>query len=144
MKIEIRTSSNGIKLLPADKLFAAMCQDLIDFFTENEGLAVKDRKSAIKLVKSYEQRFCVHQEETKTFVIEIKVSFPKIRRMLNRIVKSKVMLQIRKILLTITKEVFIKLMVEIILSYIRKGDGINWYDTLKNTIITEKWNRSFI
>ncbi|MDD6155955.1 MAG: hypothetical protein PUB52_02965 [Lachnospiraceae bacterium] len=130
MKIEIRTSNNSIKLLSADEVFVAMCQELIGFFAENEKIAVEDRKSAIEFVKSYEQRFFVHHEETKTFVFEIKVSFPKIRRLINRIVNNKVMLQIRKIIVTITKEVFIKLMVEIILSLIHKSDKVKGFDAL--------------
>jgi len=116
MKLEIRTGCDSIKLLSADEVFIKLCFELMDYFEGTDKISVVDRESAIEFLRSYKQKLIVHQE--KTIVMEIKISFPKLRSILNGIVKSKIMLQFRKVVATIIKEVFIKLMVEIILSLI--------------------------
>lgn len=123
MKIEIKTSNDSMKLLSfADEVFVNMCRDLMDYFEETESIAIEDRKSAIEFLKSYEQRYIVRLEETKTYTFEIKLSFPKLRSLYNRIVKSKFMSHVKKVVIVIAKEVFVKLMVEIILSLIHDRD----------------------
>lgn len=123
MKIEIKTSNDSIKLLSfADEVFVKMCRDLIDYFEETESIAIEDRKSAIEFLKSYEQRYMVRLVETKTYTLEIKLNFPMLRCLYNRIIKSKFMSHVRKVAIVVAKEVFIKLMVEIILSLIHGRD----------------------
>lgn len=122
MKIEIKTSHNSIKLLSADEVFVKMCRELIEYSENMKCVVVENRKSAIGFLKNYEKRFIVHQEETTSFSIEIKMSFPKLRSLYSRIIKSKLMSQVRKVVAVVTKEVFIKLMVEIILSLIHGND----------------------
>ena len=118
MKIEIKTSHNSIKLLSTDEVFIKLCREILDDLVETESEKVKDRKSAIEFLKSCKQSFVIHQEKKETFIFEIQIDWSKLRSLWNKIVNSKIMQQMRKIVVTIIKEVFIKLMVEIILSLI--------------------------
>lgn len=118
MKIEIKKSHNSIKLLLADEVFIKMCREILDDLVENESEKVRDRKSAIEFLKNCERPFVVYQEKRDTFIFEIKTDWSKLRSLCNKMVNSKIMQQMRKIVVTIIKDVFIKLMVEIILSLI--------------------------
>ena len=118
MKIEIQKSYNSKKLLLADEVFIKMCREILDDLVGNESEKVKDRKSAIEFLKNCEQSFAVYQEERDTFIFEIKTDWSKLRSLCNKIVNSKIIQQMRKVVVAIIKDVFIKLMVEIILSLI--------------------------
>ena len=118
MKIEIKTSHNSVKLLSADELFINMCREILDDLVEADCETVKDRKSAIEFLEKCERPFVVHQEERGIFILEIKIDCSKWSSLCNKIVNSKIMQQMRKVVATIIKDVFIKLMVEIILSLI--------------------------
>ena len=118
MKIEIKTSHNSIKLLSADEVFIKMCREILHDLVEIESEKVNDRKSAIEFLKNCEQPFVVYHEKRDTFIFEIKTDWSKLRSLCNKIVNSKIMQQLRKVVVTIIKDVFIKLMVEIILSLI--------------------------
>lgn len=118
MKIEIKTSHNSIKLLSADEVFIKMCREILHDLVEIESEKVNDRKSAIEFLKNCEQPFVVYHEKRVTFIFEIKTDWSKLRSLCNKIVNSKIMQQLRKVVVSIIKDVFIKLMVEIILSLI--------------------------
>lgn len=118
MKIEIKTSHNRMKLLLADEVFIKLCREILDDLVGTENEKVKNRKSAIEFLKNCDRPFVVHQEERETFILEIKIDWSKLRSLCNKIVNSKIMQQLRKIVGLIIKDVFVKLMVEIILSLI--------------------------
>lgn len=118
MKIEIKTSHNSMKLFSVDKMFINMCRDILNDLIETESEMIKDRESAIEFLKNCERPFVVHQEERDNFIFEIKIDWSKLRSLCNKIVNSKIVHQMRKVVVTIIKDVVIKLMVEIILSLI--------------------------
>lgn len=118
MKIEIKTRHNSIKLLSADEVFIKLCGEMLDGLVETDSEKIKDRKSAIAFLKKCDRPFVVHQEERETFVWKIEIDWSKLRSLCNKIVNSKIMQQMRKVVVTIIKDVFIKLIVEIILSLI--------------------------
>lgn len=118
MKIEIKTSNNSMKLLSADEVFIKLCREILDDLVGTESEKVKDRKSAIEFLKNCDRPFVVHKEERETFILEIKIDWSKLRSLCNKIVNSKIMQQLRKIVVIIIKDVFVKLMVEIIMSLI--------------------------
>ena len=118
MKIEIKTSHNSIKLLSADEVFIKMCREILHDLVEIESEKVNDRKSAIEFLKNCEKPFVVYHEKRDAFIFEIKTDWSKLRSLCKKIVNSKIMQQLRKVVVTIIKDVFIKLMVEIILSLI--------------------------
>ena len=124
MKIEIKTSHNSIKLLSADEVLIKMCREILDDLVEYESEMIKDRKSAIEFFKNCERTFAVYQEERDTFIFEIKTDWSKLISLCNKIVNSKIMQQMRKVVITIIKDVFIKLMVEIVLSLIHGYKGM--------------------
>jgi hypothetical protein len=95
----------------------------MDYLEGRECITVEDRKAAVEAVKNFEKRFYCREEKTQTLVFEVKIIFPNLSRILNNVVKSRIMLQIRKIVPTIINDVLIKLIVEVILSLIRDNDG---------------------
>lgn len=116
MKVEIKKSRNSIKLLSADEVFIKMCQEILGESAESE--KIKNRKSAIEFLKNWERPFVEYQEERETSIFEIEMDWSKLSSLFNKIVNSKIMQQMRKVVATIIKEAFIKLMVEIVLSLI--------------------------
>jgi hypothetical protein len=128
MKIEVKSSDNVIRVLSPDEVFVSMCCELMNYLEGREGLTVEDRKAAVELVKNFERHFYYKEEKTKTFVFEVNVSFRNLRSIFNKAVKSKIMLQIRKVVPTIIKEVLIKLIVEVILSLIHDKKGETDYN----------------